>query len=395
MDQVNEEAITNGWIHAGSYYFQIASRGASAGVNINISSQEYDADNLKEQLGSTLSKKIVDIIAGPGGRYQKAALSTIVTLDVGDRAGGQMTISIPSANKGPVQNILDKVFGSLFVDLAASIGKMITTNAGDPVISMATFGGNLATTIELLFWSALIAIFFAWLATSPMSCVQPLGHTMNFVLMIALPIISLCIMLLWAAGITMALYVPLIPYLVFTFSALSWVVLVIEAMLGAPLIALTLIVPSEDEIGKAGHAIIILLGLFLRPALMILGFILATKFLIVAIGMLNFSFAATLKASISMGFGIFGFIALILVYTGLAVALVHEAFSLIYLLPDKTLRWMGGSPESTDVGQQVKGLEASVDKGTGIGKGMMKGGLAKAQGMMSKGGGAAGGVGLK
>lgn len=395
IDKVNEEAITNGWIHAGSYYFQIASRGASAGVNVNISSQEYDADNLKDKIGKSLSKKVVDIVAGPGGRYEKTALNSIITLGVGDRAGGQMTINMPSSNKGPVQNILDKVFGSLFSDLASSVGKMITTNAGDPVISMANFGGNLATTIELLFWSALIAIFFVWLATSPMSCMQPLGHTMNFVLMIALPIISLCIMLLWAAGITMALYVPLIPYLVFTFSALSWVVLVIEAMLGAPLIALTLIVPSEDEIGKAGHAIIILLGLFLRPAMMILGFILATKFLIVAIGMLNFSFAATLKASISMGFGIFGFIALILVYTGLAVALVHEAFSLIYLLPDKTLRWMGGTPESTDVGQHVKGLEGSVDKGTGIGKGLMKGGLTKAQGMMRKGGGAAGGVGLK
>ncbi len=394
LNQVNQDAITNGWIFAGCYYFQIASQGAATDVSVSIPAQAYDPTGLNNLLGSTLGNKINNIITTLGTQYEAQALGSINTLSANQRAGGSISINPPTANKSAVQAIIDTVFGSLFINLAASIGTLMTTNAGDPIISMASFGGGLATTIELLFWAALIGIFLLWLGTSVLSCIQPLGHTLDFVLMIAIPIITLCITLLWAAGISLALYVPLIPYLVFLFSAINWIILVIEAMLGAPLIALTLIVPSEDEIGKAGAAIVILLGLFLRPALMIMGYILATEFLIVAIGMLNFGFAGTLKASISMGFGIFGFIALLMLYTGIAIAMVHEAFSLIYVLPDKTLRWMGGTPESTEVGGQVKGLESSVDKGTGLGKGMMKGALSSAQGMTKKGGGG-GGIGMK
>lgn len=242
----------------------------------------------------------------------------------------------------------------------------------------------MASTAEVVFWSALVAIFLMWLVTSIMECVQPLANTVNFLLSILIPIASLMLMLIWAAGITLALYVPLIPMLVFTFGALSWMILVIEAMLGAPLIALTLIIPSEDEIGKAGHAIVILLGLFLRPALMILGFIFGQKLLMVAIGMLNFGFAGTMSMSLSTGVGPFGFITIIMLYSGVAVGLVHEAFSLIYVLPDKVLRWMGAAGEGGEAGQHVKELEGSMDKGAGIGKGMMKGALAQGQSMIKK-----------
>src|SRR5262249_44522191 len=156
----------------------------------------------------------------------------------------------------------------------------------------------------------------------------------DLTLKVVVPVCILMISLLWVAGITLCLYVPMIPYLVFTFSAISWIILVVEAMLGAPMIALSLIVPSEDEVGKAGHAIVILLGLFLRPALMILGFILAIKLLMVAIQMLNYGFWATLVDSTggSAGIGFFGLIAVIFIYTSLATGMVHEAFSLIYML---------------------------------------------------------------
>jgi hypothetical protein len=59
--------------------------------------------------------------------------------------------------------------------------------------------------------------------------------------------------------------------------------------------------------------------------------------------------------------------------------MVHEAFSLIYLLPDKVLRWMGVSGEGgTEAGSLAKQQEGSVDKGIGLGKSAMQTALTEA-----------------
>ncbi len=209
---------------------------------------------------------------------------------------------------------------------------------------------------------------------------------MNFALTIIMPIAMLMVSLLFVAGITLGLYMPMIPYLVFTFSALTWIIMVIEAMLAAPLIALTLIVPSEDEMGKAGHAIAILLGIFLRPALMILGFIMAIQLLIVAVGMLNAAFWSTIMAATggSNGVGIFGLIAILLLYASIAMGMVHEAFSLIYLVPNKVMRWIGAGGDQDEAMSKVKELKGSTQKGAGMGSGLMKSGLDKAGGKDKK-----------
>lgn len=403
LTRQNQKAIVDGWIHAGTYYFTLVQSGAVRNEVVNFTPIGI-SDQFNNILGMDYGPALVTEISNTQTTYLNY-VNNDPTLDVftpSESSGGSLqaiSITQPSVG-GRIGSLMDMMFGeSFFGNAASDFGKMITTGClsnssdpaaqtGDPLICMASFGGTIASTTEAVFWVALITAFGIWVGAAIMSCVQPVAHAFNFLLAIFIPVATMMIMVIWGAGISLALYAPLIPFLVFTFASLTWIILVIEAMVGAPLIGLTLVVPSEDEIGKAGHAIVILFGLFLRPALMILGFIFAQKLLMVGIGMLNFGFAGTIQMSLTNGVGLFGFITLLVLYAGIAISLVHEAFSLIYILPDKTLRWMGIAGEGSEAGAQTREIEGSMDKGAGVGKGLMKGSLGfmggKAQGQLKK-----------
>lgn len=374
MSEIGKEAIENGWIHAGSYYFRLTQNSSSSyrATDVSLTGNSLNSQKILNLFGNAYGGNLLNQINTYSLEYSEQATSTANDTPAG---GQQNQLKLNAAPAGEGTNILAAIFGDLMENIIQDLSEQMTEGGPneDPILSMAQFGGNLAIGVELTFWYALMIVFVIWIASSIFSCLNPLGHAMQFLASFVFPIAILIITLLWTAGMTLGLYVPLIPYLVFTFGAIGWLILVIEAILGASLIALTLIVPTEDEIGKAGYAMVILLGLFMRPALMIVGFVLGIQVLYIAMNMLNFGFWATLMASTggADGVGVFGMVAVIMIYAGLATGLVHEAFSLIYLLPNKVLRWMGGSPEDEEAGKQAKELKGSVATGAGIGKGAM------------------------
>lgn len=268
LNTINQKAIVDGWIHAGTYYFVLVQSGIVRDEVVN-----FTPIGMSDQLASTIgAESYGNALVAQVGATSSAYLSYVnsdPSLDVfspSDSSGGQLqaiSITQPSTG-GHIHSLMDMMFGATFFGNAASdFGKMITTGClsgssnpneqrGDPLICMSSFGGTLASTTEAVFWVALITAFGIWLGAAIMSCIQPVGHALSFLLGIFIPVATMMIMVIWGAGIALALYAPLIPFLVFTFASLTWLLLVIEAMVGAPLIGLTLVVPSEDEIGKAG-----------------------------------------------------------------------------------------------------------------------------------------------
>lgn len=392
LDDFSEEAIENGWILAGSYYYQLVRNGVYVPVSIDIGTVSPDTSKISKIIGNQLLSNVYSTALSFSNNYLNEAIGSIDTLSTSERAGD--TLTLKARNMGDQGgSIFAAIFGSLFEDITQDLMQSISGSGkenedieNDPLIAMTAFGSNLVTATESVFFAALGLCFALWTISTPLSCLQPLGHAMNFLLTIVMPIAMLMISLLLVAGVTLGLYMPMVPYLVFTFSALTWIIMVIEAMLAAPLIALTLIVPSEDEMGKAGHAIAILLGIFLRPALMILGFIMAIQLLIVAVGMLNAAFWSTIMAATggANGVGVFGLISILLLYASIAMGMVHEAFSLIYLVPNKVMRWIGAGGEQDEAMSKVKELKGSTQKGAGMGAGLMKAGLDKAGGKDKK-----------
>lgn len=376
LTEVHKKAIANGWIHAGSYYFQLVDITPPGSASLGVLG--IDMDQLNHKFGSLLSSFIGSVISSADQYYQTAYKQLAIASSAGtDKLKIRRN---PQDNEKDIQSIMGGLFGTMIEDFVHQMNLQMTEGEGDPIVSMSVFGSKMITTIEITFWVSLGIIFALWMGGGILSFVSPVSFAMNTALALFLPIAIMLLSLFYLTGLTLGIYIPLIPFLVFTFCAIGWFILVIEALLGASLIALTLVVPSEDEIGKAGHAIVILLGLFLRPAMMILGFIFGISLLTVAIKMLNFGFWETLVSSTggTAGVGIFGMLAVFVMYAAIATAITHEAFSLIYLVPNKVLRWIGGSPEGEDdVMSKVKESKGSVEKGGSIGKAGMSGVLTK------------------
>lgn len=231
-----------------------------------------------------------------------------------------------------------------------------------------------------------------------------IGIPMLIIMAMALPIIIAWTAIMVAVGMVTAYYVPLIPYMMFLFGALAWFMAVIEAMVAGPIVALGVVHPEGHDIfGKGEAAIMILMNVFLRPAMMIIGYITAISLSYVGVWMLNagfdhaisfiqpstssctgggcnqdFTFANLLgtgqntvvpgAGSVSGGYtqwaGVFAYFFSILIYTTMYMTLVEKAFSLISVLPDKILRWIGGQPEShgQDASQWMSEAKGKVEK---------------------------------
>jgi len=194
-------------------------------------------------------------------------------------------------------------------------------------------------------------------------------------LMVLWPVVAFFITLLFAFGITLAYYVPLIPYIVFTFAAVAWFITVIEAMAAAPIVALGIAHPEgHDTLGKADAAVLLLVSVFLRPSLMILGFVVGIIMSYVLVILLNSGFMAVSDAVIGFSrtndspgdfSGFAGLVApffMMGVYVSLYVGLIQASFSFIYILPDRVLGWIGAP--GSGIGEQVAGQASSAVKGS-------------------------------
>lgn len=211
---------------------------------------------------------------------------------------------------------------------------------------------------------------------------------------------------LFAAGFMMTFYTPLYPYLLFTFGVIGWIISVIEAMVAAPLVAFGMTHPEgHDFLGRAEQALMLALGVFLRPVLMVIGYLSAIILSYIGFAIVNFSFGQVLVSSFTASSGTssstqvglnalpaiwdvvngsasagqsdhftghdlsdFLLIPLLMIGYGLIlIEVVNQCFSLIHVLPDMVLRWIGG-PVQQDMSERYasqvqSGLSGSAKQG--------------------------------
>ncbi len=174
---------------------------------------------------------------------------------------------------------------------------------------------------------------------------------------------------LFVMGVTLSVYVPLIPFILFIFGVVSWLIFVIEAMAAAPLVALGITHPEgHDLMGKSEQAIMLLLSVFLRPICMIIGLIAAIVLSYVALEVLNAGFAHVIDSVGLQGsalssltpVGLVQHLMILVVYTFIVVALVNQCFGLIHVIPEKIMTWIGLHPQSSGDEQRLESVKAGV-----------------------------------
>ena len=188
------------------------------------------------------------------------------------------------------------------------------------------------------------------------------------------PIFSSLFLALLLPGATLSTYLPMLPYILWIGVVLGWAILLIEAMVAAPLWAIVHLAPDGDGVvGRGGQGYMLVLSLVLRPPLMVIG--LAAAFVLMKpIGFLvNSTFVGAFELGVSPGFmGITQAIAGCIIYAVLMIMIVQRVFSLIHVIPDRLLRWIGGG--GGELGQEAgaldQGSNAKLAAAVGIGNQM-------------------------
>lgn len=189
-----------------------------------------------------------------------------------------------------------------------------------------------------------------------------------------LPIFLYVGLSIFMIGVLLGVYAPLIPYLLFTFGVLGWFIGVIEAMIAGPLIALGITHPNgqHDYLGRAEQAVMLLLNILLRPAVMVIGLLAATVLSFVTFALLNIGFSEVFNYSLNQiikngpavgNLGMFNVIlAFMALYTTMALVLINRCFSLIYIIPDRLARWFGAQPEQSMPDSVLEHIKGGVSR---------------------------------
>lgn len=282
--------------------------------------------------------------------------------------------------------------------------QLLQTTMVHPIIALAYMGSA--------FINASVDI---WLNLITFTVIFTIIGGVGWIIMILmiLPFLASWLGVMTSVGFIDAYYVPFIPYMIFTFGTIAWLMAVIESMVAGPIVALGVTHPEgHDALGKAEQAVMILVNVFLRPAMMIIGYIAAIALSYVAVFILNSGFGHLMTFLIPAGGGasdpfaqlntttsaitklgnvgqtggtvgtpyynwtaIYAAFFCLVTYTSIYLTVVQKSFSLIHALPDKILRWIGSQGESygQDTAQWAEETKGQVkDAGEATGKSSMK-----------------------
>ncbi|MDF1654739.1 MAG: DotA/TraY family protein [Coxiellaceae bacterium] len=251
-------------------------------------------------------------------------------------------------------------------------------------------------------WSYTMNWAHDWAMVAGVCAATNPGSTLvNAIMSWAVPMWTMAATALFAAGFMLNFYVPLYPYLLFLFGAMGWLLYVIEAMVAMPLVCFGMTHPEgHDFLGRADQALMLGLSVFLRPALMVIGFLagmilsyIAFSFINTVLGRVFISaFAAhpgggtheypvvdaiwmTLNGGIHNAqgthytgspFADFLLIPLLLVAYGMVmIEVVNQCFSAIHQVPDMILRWIGAPAQQDQTeryAQSIKGVMSNASQ---------------------------------
>lgn len=342
---------------------------------------------------------------------QRAAASIKAKFDTPDAGGGWIKDILSLGMNKLIPFVVDKIldpdelFGydtNVNVLDVESIAKSLEV---EPLRSVSGQGQTMTNLTEYAFFAMIALLVAAGIAAALLPGLPyVLGAAAIFVpvLAAAILILFLVLALFYPIGIIMQIYIPIIPFMIFTFGVVGWFMICIEAMAAGPLMAIGLMHPDGNEvIGKAEKGLMLLLNLMLRPILMIIGLIAGV--LLVRVVLLFFATAMNLfldSGAVNYS-SLGGAIGMLFIYIGMISTIVQKCFSLINIVPDKVMTWIGEA--SGNVGEATEWLQTAkgeAEKGSNMpgkmvsaGKSGLAGGMKAGQSAIKPTGGPGGGKG--
>jgi len=262
-------------------------------------------------------------------------------------------------------------FDAMFNQAASMFNNAVVS----PVVVIAGMGNMfINTAVNIMF---MLAIITSVASAATAGVIMP---ALAMFLAFVGPLIISWLGMIFSMGIEAAYYIPFTPYIIFTFATFGWLIGVLEAMVAAPLVALGVCLPEggHDVFGKGVESLYLLFNSFLRPSMMILGYIGGFILSSVGIWMINtgFSYFETTfmqAAPMTTWTVLFSQTFFFGIYFTLCAGIVTRSYEVIYKLPDAVMKWIGGQHATaladtvgditSQVQSRVKDMGAAMQKG--------------------------------
>jgi len=258
-------------------------------------------------------------------------------------------------------------------DIGNSSQQMMSPDP-NPLKNLAIGGYAILLAVQIFYLILLVIAIIAGVSTISIFVLgtgidSPVQNIWTYLFYFMIPLIWMMLGAMVSVGATLAIYVPMIPYIIFTVGAIGWLFSTIEAMVAGPLVALGILMPSHHDaiMGEAKPALMLLFNIFLRPSLMIFGLVAAILLSSMVINMVNTGFATVFANLFNFtgtpGGGVaaaaanpLALVFILVAYVSLVITSLNKCFDAIHMVPEKVMRWIGGQ------GGESYGEDAAVGK---------------------------------
>lgn len=381
MEAFFENAKKDGWLFAGSYYYKLTSMqakfSAANSIGVITSAAPYGVGGIalnqedplvylpmtnEEEPTVTVDKDLT------GQALYDRYLKTSSLVASARKAATQLDTQVSGAKQltGVDAGMLTPMVAPIMDGINMALGSMAGEGQGtavDPVVILKQAGDKMTITVAIVFIVATLIIFIIQVLACILSSANPLCGAVRDMLNMLLALFTPILLIIWTEGVLLGLYVPLIPFTIFTFAAIGWFVVVVETLVAAPLVALGLTHPEgHDLMGVSQQAVMMLLNVFLRPILMIIGLFAGMLLSKIGLQILGKGFGTIIA---DMKLNLFLVLAMVMVYISMIVSVLNMAYGLITHVPDNIMKWVGltqgmGPPS---VQEAIGASKAAAEKG--------------------------------
>ncbi|MGF6276372.1 conjugal transfer/type IV secretion protein DotA/TraY [Massilia sp. UYP11] len=200
-------------------------------------------------------------------------------------------------------------------------------------------------------------------AFSALALVPGTAGAIGAALQVTTSMLDLPVKALAATGFACAYILPNLPFIIWLGCIGGWLIQCVIAICVAPLWAVMHLHPNGDDlVGKGANGYMMVLGLLLRPTFLIFGFI-ATIVLSQVVGeFINKVFFQVFSFSQVDGtLGFFKILGGTILYAIISFAFLKKILSLMHVIPDEIMRWIGGGVDQ--LGNYAKTMGDSSHSG--------------------------------
>ena len=241
------------------------------------------------------------------------------------------------------------------------------TGTANPFLTVTGIGHAINGVLQaILLAMALGSILGSFAGSSPTGVAKKMGEKLfsksedsDSGMMTA--IITVIFGALVGLGYTLAYGIPFMPVMIWVMLVVGWLVMLVEAVISAPLAVIMMATPEGEGIAgrKTERAISLIAAVIMRPALSIMGLVASIAIAYVGFGIYNTFFWTSVHFNTS--WGIFETIAILTMYVAGALTLTRYTFGIIHQLPNNILEWMNsGNGRSFGEGDASGAAEKSA-----------------------------------